>query len=153
LSTKNPKKAFDLTKETLQLPEDFDFTNDMNDYENMGNSENLLETMLDMALKQDRVFAIKVIHRNLLNKDISTFQFFAGKAAQIKDTSFIRQLFIKLENDDNPHIYLKATEALIAFNSKDINKRIVDTEKINSNLTKGWGGEEFKKLLKDKNIK
>ena len=153
LSIKNPKKAFDLTKQALQSPEDFDFTNDMNDYENMGNSENLLETMLELALNQNRAFAIKVINRNLLNEDISTFQFFAAKAAQIKDTSFVGQLFIRLEKDDNPHIYLRAAEALIEFNNKDINKRIADTKKINSNLTKGWGGEEFSKLLKDKNIK
>lgn len=153
LNTKNPQRAFDLTKETLQLPEDYDFTNDMTDYENLSNSENLLETMLDIALNQDRPFAIKVIDRNLLNEDISTFQFFAAKAAQIKDTSFVGQLFIRLEKDDNPHIYLRAAEALIAFNSKDINKRIAATNNINSNLTKGWGGEEFKKLLKDENIK
>ena len=153
LSAKNPQRAFGLTKETLQLPEDYDFTNDLNDYENMGNSENLLETMLDIVLNQDRPFAIKIIGRNLLNEDISTFQFFAGKAAQIKDTSFVGQLFIRLEKDDNPHIYLRAAEALIAFNIKDINKRIAVTNSINRNLTKGWGGEEFTKLLKGKNIK
>ena len=95
----------------------------MTDYENMGNLENLLETMLDIVLNQDRPFAIKVIDRNLLNEDISTFQFFAAKAAQIKETSFVGQLFIRLEKDDNPHIYLRAAEALIAFNSEVINKR------------------------------
>jgi len=153
LSTKNPQRAIDLTKETLQLPEYYDFTNDLNDYENMGNSEYLLQTMLDIILNQDRPFAIKVIDRNLLNEDISTFQFFATKAAQIKDTSFVGQLFIRLEKDDNPHIYLRAAEALIEFNSNDINKRIANTKKVNSNLTKGWAGEEFNKLLKDKNIR
>lgn len=153
LSTKNSQRAFDLTKETLQLPEDYDFINDMTDYDDMVNSENLLETMLDIVLSRDRPFAINVIDKNLLNEDISTFQFFAAKAAQIKDTSFVGQLFIRLEKDDNPHIYLRAAEALIAFNREDINKRIAATNKINSNLTKGWGGEEFKKLLKDKNIK
>ena len=153
LSIKNPQRALTLTKQTLQSPEDFDFNNDMNDYENMGSSENLLETMFKLTLNQDKAFAIKVINRNLLNEDISTFQFFAVKAAQIKDTSFVGQLFKRLEKDDNPHIYLRAAEALIEFTSNDINKRIAETKKINSNLTKGWGGEEFDKLLKDKNIK
>ncbi len=152
-SDKNPQRAFALTKEALQSPEDYDFTNDMNDYENMGNSKTLLDTMLEIVLNRDRAFGLKAINRNLLNEDISTFQFFAVKAAQIKDTSFVGQLFIRLEKDDNPHIYLRAAEALIEFNSKDINKKIVDTKKINSNLTKGWGGEEFNKLLKDKNIR
>lgn len=153
LSAKNPQRAYDLTKETLQLPEDYDFTNDLTDYENMGNSENLIETMLNLVLKQDRPFAIKVIYRNLLNEDISTFQLFAAKASQIQDTSFVGQLFIRLEKDDNPHIYLRAAEALITFNSNDINKRIASTKSINSNLTKGWGGEEFTNLLRDINIK
>ncbi|MEO6454009.1 MAG: hypothetical protein ABIN97_08060 [Ginsengibacter sp.] len=152
LSVQNPQRAYDLTKETLQAPENFDFTNDMNDYENMGNSENLLETMLNVVLNQDRTFAVQVINRNLLNEDIPTFQYFAVKSADLKDTSFVGQLFIRLEKDDNAHIYLKAAEALIAFNSKEINNRIVKTKKINGNLTKDWGGDEFSKLLKSKNI-
>ena len=151
-SGKDPQRAFELTKETLQSPEDFHLTNDMNDYENMDDSKNLLEMMLGSALTQDWDFAIKAINRNLLSEDISTFQFFAAKAAQIKDTSFVRQLFMRLEKDDNPYIYLKAAEALIAFKNKDINKRIVETKKINGNLSQGWGGEEFSKLLRGQNI-
>lgn len=153
LSAKNPQRVFELTKQTLQTPEDFSIANNACDYDNSDNSESLINTMFDLALTQERAFAINVVNRNLLNEDISLFQFFAAKASELKDTSFVGQLFIRLERDDNPHIYLKTAEALIAFNSKDINNRIVDTKKINSNLTKGWGGEEFSKLLKDKNIK
>ena len=153
LSSKNPQRAFELTKQTLQMPEDFTIANNTYDYDNPDDSQSLIDTMFDLALKQERTFAIKVVNRNLLNEDISLFQFFAAKAAELKDTSFVGPLFIRLEKDDNPHVYLKAVEALIAFNNQDINKRIVDTKKINSNLTKDWGGKEFSKLLKEKNIK
>lgn len=148
LSNRNPQRAFNLAKETLLLPEDYDFVNDINDIEHLSSTENLIETMLAVVLNQDRSFALNVIARNLLIEDISIFQFFADKAAQIKDTIFVEPLFIRLEKDDNPHIYLRAAEALIAYNDKGINKRIAAAKKINNNLTKGWGGEEFMKLLK-----
>ena len=71
----------------------------------------------------------------------------------IKDTSFISSLFDRLKTEDNPHIYLKATEVLITFKDKDISRRIVEISKTNPNLSKDWGGKEFTKLLKDNGIK
>jgi len=94
-----------------------------------------------------------LINKNIRQINVEEFPTFAEKALKLKDTSFLTSLFARLEKEDNPHIYLKATQVLIAFNNKDINRRIVEVSKRNSNLRKGWGGQDFAKLLKDNDIK
>ena len=109
--------------------------------------------MLDTIISKDKTFGIELINRNIKEINVHEFPTFADKALKLKDTSFITSLFYRLEKEDNPHIYLKATEVLIAFNDKNINKRIVEVYKKNSSLREGWGGQDFARLLKENNIK
>jgi hypothetical protein len=149
----NPDKAFQLTKKTIQNADDFYYLNTGSYSEDEETPVNLLAVMLDTVLVRDRPYAIELINKNIREINVHQFATFADIALKIKDTSFITSLFDRLEKEWNAHIYLKATEALIAFNDKDINKRIVEVSKKNPALKQDWGGKEFIKLLKDNGIR
>jgi hypothetical protein len=153
LYPKNPEKAFELTKKTIQNAHDFYYLNTGSYSENEETPINLLDVMLDTILVRDKPYAIELINKNIREINVHQFPTFADKALKLKDTSFVTSLFYRLETEDNAYIYLKATEVLIAFNSKDINKRILEVAKRNPNLQKDWGGQDFSKLLKENGIK
>jgi hypothetical protein len=148
----NPGKAFLLTKKTLQNLGDFYSLNTgiLNDEDATFSS--LIDVMLDTVLKKDRPYAIKLINKNIRTNDF-LFPTFADRALKTKEPSFISSLFYRLQSENNPHYYLKATEVLIAFKDKGINKRIAQAARINPALKKDWGGEAFSKLLKDHGIR
>jgi hypothetical protein len=109
--------------------------------------------MLDTVLVRDRPYAIELINKNIREINVHQFPAFADKALQLGDTSFVSALFDRLKTEDNPHIYLKAAEVLIALKDKEIDKRIIEIAKTNPALRKDWGGKAFTKLLKDNGIK
>jgi hypothetical protein len=76
------------------------------------------------------------------------FPTFADQVLKFKDSSSVAVLFARLETEDNPFIYLKATEVLLAFDDKAINRRIVEISKRNTRLTTDWGRKSFAALLK-----
>jgi hypothetical protein len=153
LYQKNPQRAFELTKQTIQNNDDFDVLNTTT-YNDDGNTQvSLLEIMLDTIIFQDKSIAIKLLNKGLRESNVHQFSVFADKSFKLKDSSFINSFFIRIKREDNPHIYLKATEILIAYNDKNINKQIIETSHKNLNLKKGWGGESFTKLLKENNIR
>lgn len=153
LYTKCPEKGFELIKQTLQNADDFYYLNTGSYSESEEAPVNLLDIMLDTVLARDKPFAIALINKNIREINVHQFPTFADKALQLKDTSFVTSLFDRLEKEDNAYIYLKATEVLIAFHDKDINRRIIEVPKRNANLRKDWGGQEFIKLLKENSIK
>jgi len=153
LSRKNPDKAFELTKESLNNTDKLYGANISLSYDDFDASENLTSTMLDLAIKQDREFGLDIIRKNIKEANVHLFPIFADKAAELKDRSFIEPLFDRLETEWNAHIFLKVTEALIEYHDADINQRILATRKKNKNLNKDWGGEALDKLLMDNNIK
>lgn len=142
LVEKNHKKAFELTKVHLKNINQFGW-----------DSNNLIVEMLELTLSQEFEFGLDVIRTNIKEANVHIFPVFSDKAAEIKDQSFIEPLFERLETERNPHIYLKAAEALIAYNDANINMRILAASKKNKNLKKDWGGNAFNKLLKEHNIK
>jgi hypothetical protein len=154
LYIRNPEKAFQLTKKTIQNAGDFYYIN-TGSYSEVEEetSTNLLDIMLDTILVRDRPYAIELINKNIIEINVHQFLIFADKALKIKDPSLISSLFDRLKVEDNPHIYLKATEALIALKDKEINKRILEVAKLNPDLSKDWGGKAFNKLLKASGIK
>ncbi|OQP68476.1 hypothetical protein [Niastella populi] len=152
LYPKNPDKAFLLTKKTIQNADDFYYFNTGSYSEDEEKPVNLLAVMLDTVLVRDRPYAIEQINKNIREINVHQFPTFADKALKLGDTSFVSALFDRLKTEDNAHIYLKATEVLIALKDKEINKRIVEVAKINPALRKDWGGKEFAKLLKDNGI-
>lgn len=149
----NPNKAFQLTQKTILNADDFYYLNTGSYSEDEESSVNLLDVMLDTILVRDRPYAIELINKNIREINVHQFPTFADKALKIRDTSFVSSLFDRLKTEDNPHIYLKATEVLIDFKDKEINERIVEVAKTNPALKKDWGGKEFTKLLKDNAIK
>lgn len=149
----NPEKAFQLTKKTIQNADDFYYLNPGGYSEEEETPVNLLAVMLDTVLVRDRPYAIELINENIRKVNVHHFPTFADKALQLGDTSFVSSLFERLKMEDNPHIYLKVAEILIALKDKEINKRIIDVAKTNPALRKDWGGKEFTKLLKDNGIK
>jgi hypothetical protein len=153
LYPKNPDKAFQLTKKTIQNADDFYYLNTGSYSEDEEAPVNLLAVMLDTVLVRDRPYAIELINKNIREINVHQFPTFADKALKLGDPSFVSSLFDRLKTEDNPHIYLKATEVLIALKDKEINKRIVELAKTNPALRKDWGGKEFTKLLKDNGIK
>lgn len=152
LYLKNQSKAFQLTKKTVQNADDFYYLNTGGYSGDEETPVNLLEMMLDTIIARDRPYAIELINKNIKEINVHQFPTFADKALKIRDPSFISSLFERLETEDNPHIYLKATEVLIAFEDKDINRRIAEVAKKNPTVKKDWGGKEFTKLLKDNGI-
>jgi hypothetical protein len=153
LYSTNPDKAFLLTKKTIQNAEDFYYLNTESYSEDEETPVNLLAILLDTIFVRDRPYAIELINKNIRDINVHQFPTFADKALQLGDTSFISSLFDRLKTEYNPHIYLKATQVLIALKDKEINKRIVEVAKTNPALRKDWGGKEFAKLLKDNGIK
>lgn len=153
LYPKNPEKAFGLTKKTIQNADDFYYLNTESYGEDEKTPVNLLDVMLDTVLAKDKLYAIELINKNIRQINVHQFPTFADKVLEIKDTSFVTSLFDRLEHEDNPHIYLKATEVLIELKNKDVNKRIVEVAKRNPALKKDWGGQDFANLLKDNGIK
>jgi len=108
--------------------------------------------MLDMVLQKDNSFGIKLIRNRLATADVHTFPIIARAAMKIKDKSFIGPFLERFERDDNPYVYLAAAKGLIAFNSDEINKKILLIRSKNENLRNGWGGKDLTQLLKEKNI-
>lgn len=153
LFQKNPMRALELTKKTIYNANDFYYLTHERDFNDEELSVNLLRRMLDTVIAKDRSYAIELINKNLTEINVIQFPIFADLALELKDSSFINSLFSRLEKEDNPHVYLKAAQVLISFHDKAINKRIAEAPRKNKNLTQGWGGEEFAKLLKENNIK
>lgn len=148
LYEKNSRRAFELTKKTLDNADDFYYLNTQYFGEDVeARPLNLIDLMLDTIVVQDRPLAVSLINRNLLEIDVHSFPTFADKALQLRDASFVETLFVRLKNEDNPYVYLKAAKVLIAFGDATINKRIVESYGDNNNLKKGWGGKEFALLL------
>lgn len=153
LYPKNSGRAFQLTKKTLQNADDFYYLNTGSFSEDEELSVNLLDVMLDTVLAKDKPYAIQLINKNIRGINVHQFPTFAAKALKIRDPSFVTSLFDRLKTEDNPHIYLKATEVLIALKDKEINSRIIEVAETNPALKKDWGGKEFTKLLKDNGIR
>src|SRR4030095_177549 len=142
LYQKNQMKALYLTKKTIENASSYNLT--AKPYNVNGeDSMTLLDIMLDSIVVQDRPSAIALINKNLLEGDVIQFSDFADNVLKLKDISLITSLVTRLEKEDNPHVYLKATETLISFNDKRINHQILEVSKRNANLRAGWGGKSF----------
>ncbi|MBX7155727.1 MAG: hypothetical protein U0Y96_16365 [Candidatus Kapaibacterium sp.] len=151
LYNKDPERAYQLAKKTIQNATDFEYLN-TTIYDDEVTSKKFLQVILDTILVRDRPFAIKQISKHIKEIAVLQFPLFANQALKTRDSTIINALFRRLKTEDNPHIYLKATKVLIAFKNKEIDRRIINISKVNPALKKDWGGKEFAELLKDNNI-
>lgn len=150
LSNLNSSRAFELTKKSMQNPNDLDIANFS--FDNLEETKSLNEQMLDLIINKDRDFGLQLIRENIKKSNVHSFPLYATKASEIKDKSFVKPLIEILETEWNAHIYLSATKALIAYNNQEINKQILNARTKNENLRKDWGGKAFDKLLAENGI-
>ncbi|UCE07408.1 MAG: hypothetical protein JSW07_05085 [bacterium] len=113
----------------------------------------VVERMLDLVLEQNKAYGLEVIRININKADVHLFPVFAKKALEIKDESFVEPLFERLEKEWNHYIYLEIIRALITYDDKEINQRILQARENNKHLKKDWSDEEFNSLLKENSAK
>ena len=144
LFSKNPSRANELIKTNLKNEE---FTlNGFFDNE-------VVERMLDLVMEEDKAYGLEMIRININKADVHLFPVFAKKALEIKDESFVELLFKRLEKEWNQYINLEIIRALIAYDDKEINQRILQAREKNEYLKKGSGGEVFDSLIEENNVK
>lgn len=117
-----------------------------------GGSEKLCSAMLDTLARRNPVMAVQIIQRNILHAGVYAYMIFGKKAAMLRDISFVEPLFQRLQMDDNPNICLNAAEALLAYEDKSINQRILRLRQSVKALQTGWGSAELEKLLKARGL-
>jgi hypothetical protein len=152
LYMRDSEKAFQLTKQTIEHADDFYYLVIGNYWNEKETQVNLIDIMLDTIISKDHALAVRLINENIRQINVHEFPTFADKAFELKDTSLVSALLARLATEDNPHIYLKAAEVLIAFRDKAINRKITNVYRKNKNLRKGWGGQEFAELLQENNL-
>lgn len=143
----NPKRAYENTVKYLtesQSIQPINFTPIYN--------ENIFEKsdgMYRYILLNDQKLGQKIII-NQIND--GNFNMIADIIDDIKESIYVDPMFRRLEKEESAHVYLKLVSVLIEFNKPEINQRIIQTIKINPNLTTGWGSEELDEILLKNNI-
>jgi hypothetical protein len=115
-------------------------------------SKPLLEAMFRLIGMDDPARVERVIARELQKCELHHYRFLSGLAGRNPRPAYIEPLFKAVETKDNPHLFLRAAEALMSFNNDEIRSRIAAAPAKNPKLLQGWGGEEFRKLLFEKVI-
>ena len=145
-------KAYELTKKGMLQSDKIYSANISLNFNDLGSTENLTSIMLDEIFKKDKKMGIEIICENIENANVHQFPIFTDKIVELKDSVFIEPLFDRFEKEWNAHVYLKIAQTLIAYQDDNINKRLLETRKINDNLTKDWGSEALDKILKENNL-
>jgi hypothetical protein len=107
----------------------------------------LLSAMFSRINQSDPAYAKRLVTKELGKMDLSHFAFFAEVAGRIKDEADIEPLFHAVESATNPHIFLPAATALIAYHQPAIGRRLIATPEKNTGLVENWSADEFRKLL------
>lgn len=116
-------------------------------------TENLEETLLNFILLNDKTFAYSILKEKITKTDVNDFEIYCTKILELHDSFFVPVLFKRLNNEDNPHVYLQIVETLISFKDNAVNKKILETRKHNKNMNKDWGSDSLDEILKKNNIK
>ncbi len=116
-------------------------------------ADTLEESMLNLVIMNDKELADQIIESKILNVNVHKFPIYTSFIKKSNDKKFIESLFNRFEKEWNTGILLEIAKTLIDFNDKTINDRIIETRKINKNLTEGWGGKALTELLEENNIR
>lgn len=106
---------------------------------------------LDDIMKRDSALANTIITKQIKETDVHRFKLYA--AIVQKDPQYTEALFERLQQEDNPHVYIPLIETLASYDNQKVNKRILEALKANPHLTEGWGGRELDEFLKKNKIK
>lgn len=113
----------------------------------IGNSTLVIEDLLEFLIKLDSSAAKTIIKFNIDTTDVHTLQYFIKAANNFNDSEIINSMFIRLQQTDNGHIYIPIVETILSYNHNELNKRLLESIRINKGID-GWGLEEVAKLLK-----
>ncbi|MCX6833602.1 MAG: hypothetical protein NTW07_00460 [candidate division Zixibacteria bacterium] len=149
LRGRNPDALYEVVKATLWHLQSFYDINRSYELADTSGSEDAVASMLHMVLERDSAEASRLIVHNTKVADVFMFPIFADAAAQIRSPGFVDALLSRLETENNPYVYLKAAEALIAYDDTAINGRVLEARRLNPALSEGWGGTALSRLLKD----
>jgi len=147
----NPSRAYELTKKELIKDYQIQKSNFIPNLEKTEDSENFYEYLLNIVTANDLELSNKIIEEQIRKADVHNLPIFTSKVNQQR--IFIKPLFDRLENADNPHIYLDIIKTLIEFNDLNINKEILEVRKRNNSLNENWGAKALDELLEENNIK
>lgn len=109
-------------------------------------SDELLAAMFSRMGKIDPALVTGTVTRELAKGEVSRYRFFTGIAERTKDKHYVEPLIHNMETHSNPHVYLAATKALLAYKDREITDRVIAAPAKNPNLSKDWGGKAFKKM-------
>jgi len=149
LKGKDSIKALELTKENMININKIHSEN-YNSYL-FSREKPIIPVMLNFILKNDYKFGLEIIIENIKKTNAHLISNFTDKVIELNDKSFIEFLFERFEKESHPYIYLAVAEALLSYQDEAINKKILETRKINDNLNKDWGSESLDKLLEKYN--
>ena len=147
----NPSRAYELTKKELMKDYQIQKSNFIPNLEKVEDSENFYEYLLNIITANDIELSNKIIEEQIRKADVLNLPIYTSKVNQ--QIIFIKPLFDRLENADNPHIYLNIIKTLIEFKDGNINKEILAVRKRNNNLNENWGAKALDELLQENNIK
>ena len=147
----NPSRAYELTKKELMKDYQIQKSNFIPNLEKVEDSENFYEYLLNIITANDIELSNKIIEEQIRKADVHNLPLYTSKVNQQR--IFIKPLFDRLENANNPHIYLDIIKTLIEFNDLNINKEILEVRKRNNSLNENWGAKALDELLEENNIK
>jgi hypothetical protein len=112
--------------------------------------EDAVAALLELVADADRDRAVELVAEALPDADVHHFGVLARLASRLRHDELVEPLFREYRTRTNPHSYLAAARALLAFDRPEIDERLVRDRKANPALGKGWGGKRLEKLLAEK---
>jgi len=126
--------------------------NSLQEPNNLDNSSLVILTMLDFLIANDSKSAKEIIKQNIDSANVHKLSYFVEKAVHFKDKGIINSMFYRLENTSNGHIYVPIVKTVLAYQDKELNKRLIESIKQNTEI-KDWGLQKVKENLEEYGLK
>jgi hypothetical protein len=107
----------------------------------------LIFAMLSHVGERDSVFTRSILSSVLAVDELREAQSIMRYLKHRPDKFLVDAMFRRLHKEDNPHVFIPLTEALIAFEDEVINRKLQQARIKNKDLRTGWGGEEYTRLM------
>lgn len=140
LTSIDKSKCLKLAYQTLQEPN------------NLDNSSLVITKMLDYLILNDTILAKEIIKHNIDSVNVHKLRYFVEKAVHFKDKDIINSMFYRLENTSNGHIYVPIVKTVLAYQDKELNKRLIESIKQNVEI-KDWGLQKVTENLEEYGLK
>lgn len=113
----------------------------------LGESGNITRPFLHLWMQAKTPDGIDVLKKTVAAANVHEFCSLVESPDFPRAKALIPALFARYESDDNPHIFLAAAKAIMAYDSDDLNTRLRDEAGKRPQLHTGWGGDALKELL------